>query len=79
MRHFLRTGRQTKRHTCCGRPGPDGVLTFALPVAGDVPLPWLNPYTAIGPAGAVACACCPAPTLTLTSTQPLVLTSGPTP
>ena len=37
------------------RLGPDGVLTFALPIRGDYPVQWLNPYTAVGPVGASAC------------------------
>ena len=34
------------------RKDEDGVLVFNGPFDSDVPLPWCNPFTAMGPVGA---------------------------
>ncbi len=38
----------------CRRKEEDGVFTFATAAKEDTPIPWMNPYTAIGPVGAAA-------------------------
>jgi len=41
----------------CDRKAENGDLVFAIPAArGDVPQPWVNPFTALGPVGAL-CQC----------------------
>ncbi len=53
-RHAVRNpaGSARRRGTRCCRKDDDGTVVFNVPFDPAVPLPWANPFTAMGPVGA---------------------------